>query len=338
MPFSIVNSDIQKTEADVIINPLYQYDGFAAESDILETISENIVLANSNNPYGKYVIYTKNLDWNASGANGMLFQCYYDSFVEAYRINMHTVAVPLISSEVLDISDEDILRMILEVVRLFLQHHEMDIILVTDKKRILVPDNLSWEISQYININKCFPAVHASLPEECHKSYEGDYCSINIESEKTKDKCGSRIGSLFKSAKAKQCDASAMPAPQSVEETVLHIDKIFASKEETFSRYLLRLIDESGMTDSEAYKKANIDRKHFSKIRSDENYKPKKQTVIAFAIALRLDIKETEKLLEKAGYALSYTMEYDLIARFFIEKQIYDMYTFECVLYQYNLV
>jgi len=170
------------------------------------------------------------------------------------------------------------------------------------------------------------------------KSYEGDYCSINIDREEIKGKRKSGVGSLFKSAKAKQCDESAMPAPQSVEETVLHIDKIFASKEETFSRYLLRLIDESGMTDSEVYKKANIDRKHFSKIRSDENYKPKKQTVIAFAMALELDITDTEKLLEKAGFALSRTMTYDLIARFFIEKKIYDMYTFECVLYQNNLV
>ncbi|MBQ8175691.1 MAG: hypothetical protein IJ035_01475 [Oscillospiraceae bacterium] len=336
MPFSIVNTDIQKLEADVIVNPLYQR-CFVSEDNILKIFAENIVLANRNNSYGKYIIYTKSLDWNASNANLMLFQSYYDSFAAAFKADMHSVAVPLISSDMLNIPDEEILKTTLEAMRQFLLHNEMDIFLITDRKRISVPNMLSWEIEQYIRDNQQYPAVSASLPDVFY-DMEAEHCALHEEYEERKEKRNFHIGSVFKSAKAKQCDAAAMAEPEAADKTVLCIDELLASKEETFSKYLLRLIDESGMTDSEVYKKANIDRKHFSKIRSDENYKPKKQTVIAFAIALKLDIKETKQLLEKAGYALSRTMEYDLIARFFIEKQIYDMYTFECVLYQYNLI
>lgn len=337
MPFSIVNTDIQKFEADAVINPLYQHDSNIDENNILKIFDESIVLANRNNPYGKHIICSKNPDWKAGDAKPMIFKSCYDSFAAAVESDMQSVAVPLASFDILNVPDEEILKTVLDAVRQFLQHNEMDIFLVADRKRFAVADYLSWEIEQYIRNNKDYPAINVSLPDDFY-DVEAEHCTLHEEHEEKKEKRNFHIGSVFKAAKEKQCDTSAMAAPQSVEETVLHIDEIFASREETFSMYLLRLIDESGMTDSEVYKKANIDRKHFSKIRSDENYKPKKQTVIAFAIALELDIKDTEKLLEKAGFALSRTMTYDLIARFFIEKKIYDMYTFECVLYQYHLV
>lgn len=333
MPFSIVNTDICRLEAEAVVNPLYLRDNIIAENDILEIVNMNIVIANRNNPYNKIIICTAESDFGTSHIKMGLYNSYCDLFIAALGANIQSVAVPLIPSGMLSITDEEILEVTIEAARSFLRCDDMDIFLVADGNNIHLQNGLSREIEQYLRNNNsdCYTSINASLPDDfC--DMEAEHCALH---EERKEK---RNFNIFKSAKAKQCDASVMAAPQSVEETVIHIDRIFVSKEETFSRYLLRLIDESGMTDSEVYKKANIDRKHFSKIRSDENYKPKKQTVIAFAIALELDITETEKLLEKAGFALSRTMTYDLIARFFIEKKIYDMYTFECVLYQYHLV
>ncbi len=114
------------------------------------------------------------------------------------------------------------------------------------------------------------------------------------------------------------------------------LKNVIANLDESFAETLLQLIDVSGMTDVECYKKAFVDRKHFSKIRSDANYKPSKQTALAFCIALELDVEATNNLLKKAGFTLSNSSMFDVIVKFFIENKTYDIPTINEALLEHD--
>ena len=115
-----------------------------------------------------------------------------------------------------------------------------------------------------------------------------------------------------------------------------NIDNLMNQLEETFSQRLLRMIDDRGMTDSEAYTKAYVDRRHFSKIRKDVNYVPNKKTVLAFTIALELSLDEAKDLLGSAGFALSRSSKTDIIVAYFLQNKIYDMFEINDVLDAYG--
>ena len=135
--------------------------------------------------------------------------------------------------------------------------------------------------------------------------------------------------STMQKTKLKKGMSSTMPVNR-------NIDNLMNQMEETFSQRLLRMIDERGMTDSEAYAKAYVDRRHFSKIRKDVNYVPNKKTVLAFTIALELSLDEAKDLLASAGFALSRSSKTDIIVAYFLQNKIYDMFEINDVLDAYG--
>lgn len=185
-----------------------------------------------------------------------------------------------------------------------------------------ISKRLLTDIAKYIKANYCDDVCEMSLArlprEVCDKPKEN-------------------AARYFRATKL------TMVQPQSValnEECVLTIQSDLDTKleqlDESFSQMLLRKIDEKGLTDAECYKKANVDRKLFSKIRSDAHYRPSKPTAIAFAIALELTLPETEELLKKAGFALSHSNKFDIIIEYFISNGRYNIFEINEALFAFD--
>ncbi len=313
MPIQIVRNDITKMKVDAIVNAANEsllggggVDGAihkAAGSELLKECrtlggckTGQAKLTKGYNLPAKYIIHTVGPVWvdGKHGEREALVSCYKNSLQIANDKKLSSIAFPLISSGIYGYPKDKALRVALDTVGEFLVDNEMTVyIVVFDKSSFKISEKLFENIAEYISENEV-ASIEASFSRR-------DMNRISYS--------------------VKMSDAE-MPIKQM---KASKIEDIHLELDESFSQMLLRKIDEKGMSDAECYKKANIDRKHFSKIRSDIHYKPSKQTAIAFAISLELSLSETEEMLRKAGFALSHSAKFDLIIEYFIKQENYNI-------------
>ena len=330
MPLEIIRNDITQVHADAIVNAASKsllggsgVDGAIHRAAGPELLAECRTLggckvgeAKITKGYrlpAKYVIHTVGPVWHGGGADEekLLADCYRNSLALARQYELESIAFPLISSGAFGYPKDKALKVAIAEIGDFLLQHEMTVYLVVfDRASFALSEKLFASIAEYIDDN---------------------YIDLHpVDNRNRRERICMQEAEFYE---ASICPAS-MPAPEAPVKRKLA--DVVKQLEESFSQMLLRLIDEKGMNDAETYKKANIDRKLFSKIRNDIYYKPSKPTVLAFAIALRLNLDETRDLLGKAGFAISHSSKFDLIVQFFIEEGNYNIFEINEALFAFD--
>lgn len=259
----------------------------------------------------KYVIHTVGPVWNGGndGEPELLASCYRSSLELAKEHGCETVAFPLISSGVFGYPKEQAMRVAVDSIKAFLMENDMMVYLVIFSRRSMeAGGRLTADIAEYIDDR--YAALHGDDRQARRRRMDALEAGILL------------------------APTMRVPVPEGDVFDVLG-DRL-AQLDAGFSEMLLKLIDRSGMSDPEVYKKANIDRKLFSKIRSDPGYRPSKPTALAFAIALELDLDETRDLIARAGYALSPSSKFDIIVEFFIRRKNYDIFEINEALFAFD--
>lgn len=341
MPLTIVRNDISKVKADAIVNSanknpvcgggaeyhIYEAAGYdkllvAREKIGVLDVAE-VAVSSAFALKAKYLIHVVGPKWNGgeSGETSALASCYRRALEKALELGCESIAFPLISSGVFRFPKDSALKIALQTIGEFLQSHEMDVQLVVfDRKAFDVSEELCDDIRAYIDDNYVRER-YSGVRESARWNENG--VSADFE------KCDFYENSFVVFNRVEASHAICELEEKSLEE-------MLATAGDTFCGKLFALIREKNQDDVEVYKRANLDRKHFSKIRSNVNYKPTKKTALALAIALQLNLDETKDLLSRAELALSPSNKGDLIVSYFITHKKYDIWEINSMLFKYG--
>lgn len=336
MPLQIIRQDITKMRVDAIVNTtneemvgysgvdlaIHTIAGAELDAECAKLAPLGLGQAKLSGAYSlpcKYVIHTSGPVWRGGlvGESIILRSCYIESLKLAVKSGCRSIAFPLISSGVYGYPKDQVLKFAIQTITEFLFDHELTVYLcVFDKESYSFSQKLFSDIQEFINDE--YVDEH---DEDFYEAFDGSIDEIP----------------MAKCIQAPMCADAMMPrkretssaAGKSLREYMKQMDR-------SFQEMLFDLIDESGMTDVECYKKANVDKRTFSKIKSNKDYKPSKQTVIAFAISLQLDMDTTQELLATAGFTLSRSKVFDKIIRYFIHNGNYDIFEINEALFEFD--
>lgn len=327
MPFFIVSEDITEMDVDAVVNAantdlrmgsgvcgaifhaagIEQMEEACARLRPVNT-GEAVITPGFNLP-ARYVIHTPGPVYQenkAAWCEERLRASYRNSLNLAASHHCESVAFPLISSGAYGYPKEDALQVAVSAIREFLEVHELTVYLTLLTEVAMIPMWDQMDIRRYLT---------EQYTGEALGMYQGAADAALPDMDFSPGKCAlPEIGS------------PDIAGPEIFQEQL----------DEPFNKALLHLIDAKGKTDVEVYKKANISRKLFSKIRTGRGYMPGKRTILALAIGLELSVEETENLLEHAGFALSSSILSDVIVKYFISHKKYDIYEINDALFQYG--
>ena len=358
MPFKLVRTDITTMKVDAVVHSVslesqgtdsaaYERAGagrFPARKRKIGRIEEGEAEITSAFSLGvKYIIHTAGPMWQGGGCGetAKVRRCYENSLRLARKHGCKSIALPLICGGAAGYPQQEVLEIALSAISDFLDRTEMMVYLVF-LESFALPGSLFREVEAYIRRH-----YGAKRPPEEAAVFQRGVSGPALGGRRKlsgpsgdKDFSGSpmvygmrmareAVPEELESQTLLQSRRQEKEARRSLEDAVAQIG-------ETFQQRLLRLIDERSMTDVEVYKRANLDRKLFSKIRCNVRYRPKKMTAIALAVALRLNLDETKDLLSRAELALSPSSKFDLIIEYFIDREIYDIYTINLALFQHE--
>ncbi len=339
MPIKIVRNDITKIKCDAIVNAAKPslLGGGGVDGAIHKASGKRLLLecmqlggckvgqAKITKAYklpARFVIHTVGPKWEGGqkGERELLESCYREALRLAADNNCESIAFPLISSGTYGYPKDQALEIAVDTIISFLVDHEMLVyIVVFDKSAFQISEKLFTDITayiddKYVDTHFMFRRSYPDAMEESTVLAETQLLSDDLDAFESQVPCQSSM---------------PMAPTASLADMVNQVD-------ESFSQMLLRKIEEKGMTDSECYKKANIDRKLFSKIRGNVHYRPSKTTAIAFAIALELSLEDTKDMLMKAGFALSHSNKFDIIIEYFITNQNYNIFEINEALFAFD--
>ena len=339
MPFAIVRNDITNMKVDAIVNPANPRPiiGLGADSAIHEKAGPQLLEARQKiGPIAagraaitpafrlnaKYVIHTVGPVWDGGsyGEEALLRSCYDRSLALALEHGCRSIAFPLLATGNYGFPKDRALQTALAAFSEFLMEQDMQIYLVVfDRSAFQLSEKLVSGIASYIDdhyVDSWEKSLYGGAAEARRQS---------IRRRRDMDIC--RESAVAETLRP----CASMPVFQAAS-----LPDFLKQADAGFTETLLKLIDRTGKKDSEIYKKANLSKQHFSKIRNNPDYRPTKQTAIALALALELDLEGTKDLIGRAGYALSNSSKFDLIIRYFIEQKNYNVVQINMALYEFD--
>ena len=348
MPFEIVRNDIVNMRVDAIVNTANPLPVIGAGTDARIHQAAGAELLEARQRIGdiavghaaatpafqlpaKYVLHTVGPLWRGGdcGEEAQLRSCYDSCLRLALELGCGSVAFPLISTGNYGFPKDRALQIAIAAFTEFLTGQEMEI-------RLVVFDSRSFRLTE-----KLFQKVESFIDENYVKDTAFAFsarCREDAAFSALKRSGKGKRAAARKAEPAEDCCSSEfMPAsPAPAEAKAVSLDNWLEQMDAGFTETLLKLIEQTGRKDAEIYRKANLSKQHFSKIRSNPNYKPTKPTAIALALALELDLEATKDLLGRAGYALTNSSKFDLIIRYFIENRNYNIVEINCVLFEHD--